>query len=306
MNTNIESASIAAATDPAEEFERHRRHLRSLAYRMLGSRAEAEDAVQDTWLRWAAVDRGAIDNPRAFLSRTITNLCLDRIKSAHMQKEIYIGVWLPEPLVDDYTEFQPGPETMHELAHDLSYAFLLTLEKLSPLERAAFLLHDIFDMSFADVAATLGRSEAACRQLAARARANVRADRPAVSLPQEQERKLAGAFINAIRDGDIAGLASVLAQDATFSSDGGGRATAVPRVLAGRDKIAKALVGFGRLHARASLVTRPARINGLPGFVISASNGQVVQTTALEITRDGLIGAIYIVRNPDKLQNIRP
>ena len=296
----------ASMQERAEEFEQHRRYLRSIAYRMLGSRTEAEDVVQDAWLRWAATDRESVENPRAFLSRTITNLCLDRIKSAHAQREIYVGVWLPEPLVDDYIDYQPGPETMHELANDLSYAFMLTLEKLSPLERAAFLLHDVFDMSFSDVAASLGRSEAACRQLAARARANVRANRPAVAMPSDREYKLAMAFMNAIRDGDVAGLANALAEDVTFATDGGGRVTAVPRILEGRDKIAKVLVGFGRLQLRASLVVRPARINGLPGFVISTPDGQVVQTTALEITPEGMIDAIYIVRNPDKLRSVRP
>jgi RNA polymerase sigma-70 factor (ECF subfamily) len=195
---------------------------------------------------------------------------------------------------------------VHEFANDLSYAFMLTLERLSPLERAAFLLHDVFDMNFAEVAAALGRSEAACRQLAARARANVRADRPPVAVSREQEHRLAAAFIEAIRNGDVQGLAGVLAQDASFASDGGGLVSAVPRMLAGRDRIAKVLVGFGRFHARNGLVARPARVNGLPGFVYSTQMGEVVQTTALEITRDGLIGAIYIVRNPDKLRAVRP
>jgi RNA polymerase sigma-70 factor (ECF subfamily) len=292
--------------DAAAEFELHRRQLRSIAYRMLGSRAEAEDAVQDAWLRWADADRASVDNPRAFLARTVTNLCLDRIRSAHAQREVYVGVWLPEPLVDEATDYQPGPEAVHEFANDLSYAFMLTLERLSPLERAAFLLHDVFDMNFAEVAAALGRSEAACRQLAARARANVRADRPPVAVSREQEHRLAAAFIEAIRNGDVQGLAGVLAQDASFASDGGGLVSAVPRMLAGRDRIAKVLVGFGRFHARNGLVARPARVNGLPGFVYSTQMGEVVQTTALEITRDGLIGAIYIVRNPDKLRAVRP
>jgi RNA polymerase sigma-70 factor (ECF subfamily) len=292
--------------DAAIEFEQHRRQLRSIAYRMLGSRAEAEDAVQDAWLRWADADRASVDNPRAFLSRTVTNLCLDRLRSAHAQREVYVGVWLPEPLVDEAADYQPGPEALHEFANDLSYAFMLTLEKLSPLERAAFLLHDVFDMSFTEVAAALGRSEAACRQLAARARTNVRADRPTVAVPREREHRLATAFIDAIRNGDVQGLAGVLAQDASFASDGGGLASAVPRMLEGRDRIAKAMVGFGRFHARDGLAARPARINGLPGFVHSTPSGEVLQTTALEITPDGLIGAIYIVRNPDKLRAVRP
>jgi RNA polymerase sigma-70 factor, ECF subfamily len=191
------------------EFESHRRHLRALAYRMLGTRAEAEDAVQDAWLRWQSADREQVDNPRAFLSRTVTRLCLDRLKSAQAQREVYIGAWLPEPVVDDDTPFQPGPEAAHELAQDLSIAFMLTLERLSPLERAAFLLHDVFDMDFAEVASALGRSEAACRQLAARARTNVHANRPAFKVSPDEGTRLATAFANAIRDGDIAALAQV-------------------------------------------------------------------------------------------------
>ena len=297
---------MTASADAAEEFEAHRRHLRSLAYRMLGSRAESEDVVQDAWLRWHATDRSVVENPRAFLSRTVTHLCLDRLKSAQAQREVYVGAWLPEPLVDDDTQFQPGPEAMHELANDLSFAFMLTLERLSPLERAAFLLHDVFDMDFAEIATMLGRSEAACRQLAARARAHVRANRPAAKVTEEQTNRLADAFVNAIRDGDIAALARVLAEDATFVSDGGGHVTAVPKPLYGRDIIAKVLIGFARFFSPTQHRMRRARINGLPGVVISTVEGELIQTVALEPDADGAIGAIYIMRNPEKLQMVTP
>ncbi|HZW21983.1 sigma-70 family RNA polymerase sigma factor [Noviherbaspirillum sp.] len=292
--------------DASDDFEPHRRHLRGLAYRMLGSRAEAEDAVQDAWLRWHATDRGAVDNPRAFLSRTVTRLCLDRIKSAQAQREVYVGAWLPEPLVDDDTQFQPGPEAIHELANDLSYAFMLTLERLSPLERAAFLLHDVFDMEFREVAATLGRSESACRQLASRARSNVQANRPSFKPTPEEESRLADAFVNAIRDGDVGALARVLAQDATFVSDGGGRATAVPKPLVGNEIIARAVIGFVRLYNPRDYRTRPARVNGLPGFVVSSVQGELIQTIALEPDGNGRIKAIYVMRNPEKLRGVAP
>lgn len=296
---------MTGLANDAAEFEAHRRTLRSIAYRMLGSRADAEDAVQDAWLRWHAADRSEVDNPRAFLSRTVTRLCLDRLKSAQAQREVYVGAWLPEPLVDDATEFQQGPEAIHELANDLSFAFMLTLERLSPLERAAFLLHDVFDMDFADIATTLGRSESACRQLASRARQNVHANRPASKISEEEGQRLASAFARAVRHGDVAGLAAVLAQDATFVSDGGGRVTAVPRPVVGRDKVAQVVIGFAKLAKPGEVHLRPARINGLPGFVMSGIDGKPIQTIALEPDSHGHIHAIYVMRNPDKLQKVQ-
>lgn len=293
-------------SDGTEEFEAHRRYLRSLAYRMLGSRADAEDAVQDAWLRWHAADRASVDHPRAFLSRTVTRLCLDRIKSAQAQREVYVGAWLPEPVVDDVTDFQPGPEALHELANDLSFAFMLTLERLSPLERAAFLLHDVFDMEFGDIAKTLGRSESACRQLASRARSNVHANRPACKVSAEEGNRLADAFANAIRHGDVASLAAVLAQDATFVSDGGGRVNAVPRPVIGRDKVAQVIIGFARQVAPEEVHVRRAQINGLAGFVMSGADGTLIQTLAIEPDEQGQIRAIYVMRNPDKLQRVAP
>lgn len=292
-------------SDGTKEFEAHRRYLRSLAYRMLGSRADAEDAVQDAWLRWHATDRTEVGQPRAFLSRTVTRLCLDRLKSAQAQREVYVGAWLPEPVVDDVTEFQPGPEALHELANDLSFAFMLTLERLSPLERAAFLLHDVFDMDFGDIAKTLGRSESACRQLASRARSNVHANRPMNKVSAEEGNRLADAFANAIRHGDVASLAAVLAQDATFVSDGGGRVNAVPTALIGRDKVAQVIIGFARLAKPGEVRVRRALINGLPGFVASGMDGTLIQTMAIEPDGNGQIRAIYVMRNPDKLQRVQ-
>ncbi|HZW13672.1 MAG TPA: sigma-70 family RNA polymerase sigma factor [Noviherbaspirillum sp.] len=295
---------MTTATNSADDFEPHRRRLRAIAYRRLGSRAEAEDAVQDAWLRWHATDRSVVDNPAAFLSRTVTRLCLDRLKSAQAQREVYVGAWLPEPLVDDESQFQPGPEAVHEMANDLSFAFMLTLERLSPLERAAFLLHDVFDMGFEEVAAALGRSVPACRQLAARARANVHANRPAFKVSSAEAERLARAFVKALRSGDIASLAQVLAAEATFVSDGGGKVTAVPRPVVGRDKVAQVIIGFARLYDPAQIRLRRAQVNGLPGFVLSGMDGTPIQTLALEPDAHGQIKAIYVVRNPDKLQRV--
>jgi len=195
-------------TEPtAPDFEPHRPFLAGLAYRMLGSVAEAEDVVQDAFLRWSEVDRAAVAEPRAYLARVVSRLCLDRMKSASHRRETYVGMWLPEPVV---------AEPAAGLADDLSVALLLALERLSPLERAAFLLHDVFDMDYAAVGEAIDHTEAACRQLAARARAHVREDRPRYPTGDAEARKLADAFVMAAATGDVAGLAGLLAEDAVL------------------------------------------------------------------------------------------
>ncbi len=196
-------------SDSAQSFEPHRRHLTGLAYRMLGSLAEAEDIVQDAYLRWHGAERGAIANPRAFLSKTVTRLCLDHIKSARVRREEYIGPWLPEPVLDPAAL---APDSASDMAHDLSMALMLALERLSPLERAAFLLHDVFDMEFAEIAPALERNEAAVRQLAARARAHVEAARPRFAATPDEGAKLAEAFLAASRSGDAAGMIAIADQ----------------------------------------------------------------------------------------------
>ena len=286
----------------ADGFEPHRRHLTGLAYRMLGSLAEAEDAVQEAYLRWHKTDQAKVTNARAFLSKTVTRLCLDQLKSARARRESYVGPWLPEPLVEE-AGLAAG-ESAGDLAHDLSVALLLALERLSPLERAAFLLHDVFDMDFAAVAETLGRSEAACRQLAARAREHVGAARPRFPVRPDEGARLAEAFLAAVQSGDAAALGRLLAADATLHSDGGGKKRAALNVLHGRDRIAAFFAGVVRKQAAAitAIRVRPARINGLPGFV-TVEPGGTVQTIALEIA-GAEIAAIYIVRNPDKLRHV--
>jgi RNA polymerase sigma-70 factor (ECF subfamily) len=287
-------------SDGAQSFEAHRRHLTGLAYRMLGSLAEAEDIVQEAYLRWHGVDRGAIASPRAFLSKTVTRLCLDHIKSARVRREEYVGPWLPEPVLDDAAL---SPESASEMAHDLSVALMLALERLSPLERAAFLLHDVFDMDFAEIAPALERNEAAVRQLAARARAHIRDAKPRFTPTADDGARLAQAFIFAARSGDMAAMMKLLTGDAALHSDGGGKRLAALNVITGADKIAAFFAGVTRKRTFApEHRIRPARINGLAGYVIRDEDGGFT-TVAVDVA-DGRIGAIYIVRNPDKLKHV--
>jgi RNA polymerase sigma-70 factor (ECF subfamily) len=283
-------------TDPdgVADFQAHRTFLAGLAYRMLGSVTEAEDVVQDAFLRWREVDRSAIAEPRAYLARVVSRLCLDRMKSASHQREQYVGTWLPEPVV---------AAPAQTLADDLSVALLLALERLSPLERAAFLLHDVFDMDFAAVAAAIDRTEAACRQLAARAREHVRQDRPRYPANDDEARKLADAFLAALTTGDVGGLTRILADDAVLYADGGGKRRAAPGPIVGKKKILQLVEGIRARGGGGFSPHRvqPATLNGLPGFVVQTAEG--TETLALEIA-DGAIVAIYAVRNPDKVQHL--
>ncbi|OJW63054.1 MAG: RNA polymerase sigma factor SigJ [Sphingomonadales bacterium 63-6] len=278
-------------------FEQHRAMLLRVAYRMLGSMADAEDMVQEAWLRWARTDREAVEVPAAFLRRVVTRLCLDQLKSARARREDYSGPWLPEPVLDEEPE------------DDVTLPLMLALERLSPLERAAFLLHDVFGESFENIAGSLGRDAAACRQLATRARRNVQAERARFPVQREEGRQIAEAFFDASRSGDVAGLSTLLADQVSFYSDGGGKRPAVARVLRGRAIVSRALAAIARLTNMG--FTGPARpeliqygfINGLPGFVTQESDGEI-QTTAL-LLEEGRIRAIYVMRNPDKLTGIK-
>jgi RNA polymerase sigma-70 factor, ECF subfamily len=286
-----------AAEDAGRSFEPHRRHLTGLAYRMLGSLAGAEDVVQEAYVRWHATDRKRVQSPRAFLSRAVTRLSLDELKSARSRRENYVGPWLPEPVLDDEAM---AVEAQSEYADDLSVALLLTLERLSPLERAAFLLHDVFDLSFVEIAETLERSEAACRQLAARAREHVRSSRPRFRRSGEEGAELVAAFRQAVEAGDVAALAKFLARDAVLLTDGGGKRAAALNPIYGADRIIRFLAGVARKGGPVRL--KAARINGLPGLIVAEADGQVA-TMAYE-THEGEITAIYVVRNPDKLRRI--
>jgi RNA polymerase sigma-70 factor (ECF subfamily) len=277
------------------EFEAERRRLVRLGYRMLGSVSEAEDVVQDAWLRFAAVAAG-IDTPAAYLTRVVTRLCLDRLKSARARRETYIGPWLPEPVI--------GPVEPDEMiADDITVTLMLAMERLSPLERAAFLLHDIFDVALGDVAVALRREPAAVRQLAARARKHVQAARPRYTVEAAEGDRLARAFFAAARDGDTAALSALLAHDVEIHTDGGGKVLAFRNVIHGVDRALRLYAGVRRKAVQPPTLLRTVTIDGLPGFV-SIDRDQVLQTTALDI-RDGRIVAIYIVKNPDKLAQIK-
>ncbi len=283
--------------DRVAAFEGERARLQKLAYRMLGSLAEAEDAVQDAWLRWSRADADAVVEPAAWLTRVTVRLCVDRLRSARAERAAYRGPWLPEPLVE--------PLTMDpvERAEDVSVAFLLALERLSPLERAVFLLHDVFDEDYGSVAQTLARSEAAVRQLASRAREHVRQARPRFQVDETVALRLAEAFAEAAARGDAGGLAAVLAEDAVLVSDGGGKRPAALRVMTGRDDIVALLTALAARGGDARILSvQPMRINGYPGFIVERPDG--VDTMAFQPDGNGRIAAIYQVRNPDKLTRI--
>ncbi|GGY79060.1 RNA polymerase sigma factor SigJ [Cellvibrio zantedeschiae] len=285
----------------------HSRNLRALAYRMLGSRSEAEDIVQEAWLRWAEVDETLIQHAGAYLSRLVTNLCLDKLKSASARREQYVGVWLPEPLLDQELGWSLGPEERAEFAHDVSVAFMLALERLSPLERAAFLLHDVFDLDFEEIGKRLERSPSACRQLSSRARNHVKADYARREVKAEESERLFAAFNDAVRNLDLDAFANILSEDAIMLSDGGGKVNAVPYPLKGRELVAKTFIGFAKLPTSRTWHIEPARINGLPGcLILDSATGHLVQTVTLSLSANepGRIDAIYIQRNPDKLQSV--
>ncbi len=284
--------------DPAltDAFEANRPRLTRLAYRMLGSVAEAEDVVQDAWLRWTRAGEGVTD-PAAWLVRATTRLCIDRLRKAKVEREAYRGPWLPEPLIEPLTT---DPV---ERAEDVSVAFLLALERLSPLERAVFLLHDVFEQDYGAVAKTLERSEAAVRQLASRAREHVREARPRFTVSEAEATRLANAFMAASASADVGALSALLAQDAVLVTDGGGKRSSALRVMVGRDEIIRLVQGLvwrGRSFGMASL--RAVRINGYPGFVVGYDDGP--GTIAFQPGEDGQIAAVYLVRNPEKLAHV--
>jgi RNA polymerase sigma-70 factor (ECF subfamily) len=284
----------ASSRDAGAVFNPLRPGLVRVASRMLGSVADAQDVVQDAFLRWLDVDRDAVLEPAAFLRRVVTRLCLDRLKSVRRERETYVGTWLPEPVVES---------SEHELDDDVALPLLMALERLSPLERAVFLLHDVFGLDFEEVAATIGRDPAACRQLASRARAHVRADRPRYPVPKERGFEIAEAFFAASRDGEMERLRALLAADVTIYADGGGKATAHGPPVAGLDKVMRLFATLTSVFAASrSRLMRYGFINGLPGF-ITIERGDILQTTALEI-EDGRIVAVYVVRNPDKLRHV--
>jgi len=282
---------------PADPFEAQRPRLLRLAYRMLGSRAEADDVVQDAWLRWQGAEAGAIVDPASWLVRVATRLCLDRLRADKARRAAYRGPWLPEPLIEELTD---DPV---ERAEEVSVAFLLALERLSPLERAVFLLHDVFETDYADVAETLGKSEAACRQLATRARSHVRIAKPRYAVSQEEAARLAVAFMAAAHANDFEALKGLLAEDAVMITDGGGKSKAALRPLVGRDDVLALIKGLAwRGGWSGDEKVKLARINGYLGAIVQS--GDALRTVAFEPDGEGRIAAIYIVANPEKLAGV--
>ncbi|MET7744784.1 RNA polymerase sigma-70 factor [Streptomyces sp. NPDC005385] len=284
-----------------EEFEGLRPLLFAIAYRILGSVTEAEDAVQETWLRWAASTTQP-RSARAYLAAVVTRISIDVLRSARVKREEYVGPWFPEPLLDDPYE---DPERSAELADSLSMAALLLLERLSPLERAVFVLREVFGFGFADIATAVGRSDTACRQLAVRARRHMEAGRPRFEVDRRAREELAGRFFDAFREGDVDALRELLAGDAQLVGDGGGKAPQLVGGVSGADNVARLLAPFAPGFDRVGVTLRQHEVNGLPGAVLRDRDGRTVGIWSLE-TLDGRIVTIRSIMNPDKLTHVGP
>jgi len=285
----------------AEEFEELRPLLFAIAYRILGSVAEAEDAVQETWLRYET-STAEPTSAKAFLSAVVTRVSIDVLRSARVRRETYVGTWLPEPLLTDPYE---DPARSAELADSLSMAALLLLERLSPLERAVFVLRDVFGFDFPEIASAVGRSEAACRQLAVRARGHMDDGRPRFEADRREREELAARFFDALRDGDVDGLRELLAADVQMVGDGGGKAPAFAKGVIGADKVARVLASNFPLLAKIDTTLEPREVNGQPGAILRDRGGKVVGTLALEVL-GGRIQTIRSVTSPDKLGHLGP
>ena len=286
----------------SEAIHAHRPVLQAIAYRMLGSMAEAEDAVQETFLRWHRQDQAQqlseIREPKAWLITTLTRHCIDRLRAAKAQRESYVGMWLPEPVVEE-----PAVEPVDrlELAETLSMALLMMLERLSPDERAAFLLYEVFETDYPDVARILGKTEAACRQLVHRAKQRVKAGKPRFTPSRAEQEKVMEGFKRAVASGDVAGLAALFSTDATLYSDGGGKAAATLNPIFGAEKIARFFIGVRDKQPEGARI-EPRIVNGSLGYVVTVGD-TVLQASHFEFDGDR-ITAVHIVRNPDKLKHL--
>jgi RNA polymerase sigma-70 factor (ECF subfamily) len=285
----------------AEEFEKLRPLLFAIAYRIIGSVSEAEDAVQETWLRYRASSTQPTST-RAFLSAVVTRISIDVLRSARVRRETYVGHWFPEPLLTDPYE---DPARSAELADSVSMAALLLLERLSPLERAVFVLRDVFAFGFPEIASAVGRSEAACRQLAVRARRHMEVGRPRFEADRREREELAARFFDALRDGDVDGLRKLLAADVQLVGDGGGKAPALPRGVIGADNVARVLAPIFPLLAKIDARVEEREVNGQPGAIVRDRDGKVVGALTLDVL-DGQIQTIRAVANPDKLGHVGP
>lgn len=289
------------ADTTTDDFETHRPVLMGVAYRMLGRVADAEDVVQDAWLRWSAADRSEVREPRAYLVRVVTRLALDRLRRIKDRGEAYVGPWLPEPYVTDFGDTVPDTAERAVLADSVSLAVLVVLESLSPLERAVFVLREAFGFPYAEIAAMLERAEPAVRQLGARARKHVDERRPRYDVDPAQRRELTERFLAAAAEGDLEGLMALLAPDARLVGDSGGRAKAPLRVLESADKVGRFLVAVANSGVP-DLSVRFLEVNGGPAVLV-LSGGKPDSVFQLDVV-DGRIQSVYIIRNPDKLRSL--
>jgi RNA polymerase sigma-70 factor, ECF subfamily len=283
-----------------EDFERHRSLLFSIAYRMLGSVADAEDVVQESYLRWREAPEAEVRSPKSYLSAVVTRLSIDRLRSARARREEYVGPWLPEPLVAERAE---EVTVLDELDESLSIAFLVLLESLNPVERAVFILREVFDYDYNEISRIVGKSEGNCRQIARRARQSVAARRPRFESSPEQEKRLTQQFVETCMNGDMEGLVGMLSEDVTLWSDGGGKVTAAPYPIQGPERVARFLLGVLRT-VPPGFFARPGRVNGGPG-VVGYVDGHPTSVVALDIA-DGRLRGVRIVVNPEKLRAVPP
>lgn len=306
MQNDIELRALRATQSRGAEdpnglvaFDQYRGLLFSIAYRMLGSVADAEDMLQESFIRWQQTSSDEIRSPRAFLVTIVTRLCINHLESARVRREEYVGEWLPEPLVTD-----PKSDPSHVLRVDesLSMAFLVLLERLTSIERAVFLLREIFEYEYSEIATILGQSEANCRQILRRARQHVSKARPRFRASSEERRNLLERFLRTTSQGDMDGLVDLLASDVVLHSDGGGKALAVPNLIFGADKVARGILGSLEKLVPRNLLTRMALINGQPG-IVSYLNGKPYSVLTLD-TGEGLIRSIYVLTNPEKLAHL--
>jgi RNA polymerase sigma-70 factor (ECF subfamily) len=290
--------------DEGDAYRELRPLLFSIAYRMVGSVSEAEDLVQEAFLRLhrALADGAEIASPKAYLSAVTTRLAIDHLRSARVRRERYVGDWLPEPLV---TGAEADPASHAETADSLSLAFLVLLERLSPVQRAVFLLHEVFGYGYAEIARLVGRSEEACRQIAVRARRHVEAGRPRFESSRRQREELARRFFAAVEQGDTEGLVGLLAADAVMYADGGGKAPALAAPLHGGQRVARFLLGLARQARVIGVHLRPAQVNGQPGAMAYDRDGRLVTVLCLEIA-DGRVQTVRSIVNPDKLRHLGP
>lgn len=282
-------------------FEEHRSVLTGVAYRMLGRVADAEDVVQEAWLRWSSADRGDVREPRAFLVTTTTRLAIDRLRHLQSRREAYVGPWLPEPVVTEFGRTVPDSAERAVLAESVSLAVLVVLESLSPLERAVFVLREAFGFPYAEIAATLDRSESAVRQLAGRAKRHVEERKPRYAVDPAVRRDLTERFLSAAAGGDLEHMLTLLAPDVRLVSDSGGNAKAPRRIIETARKVGRFLVAVGQ-GWRGTLDVRPLEINGAPALVFS-SDGKADTVVQAEVD-GGVIQCVYILRNPDKLASL--